>query len=163
MHAMRYITRLHNGKGWKVKIDQGKQSEITKTFSDKHYGGEERALQAAKVFRDRRLIEKKKQKITSSRLRKQSSSNCSGYIGVSSETKEYLHSTYHGWRATYYINGRQQHKSFSSSVYGACEAFRKACRVRYECTGELRQVIDNPDVPCDPDVPVINCIEERGE
>lgn len=160
MHPMRYITRLKNRKGWIVKINQGTPNEKMKNFSDRHYGGTEKALMAAKIWRDRRM-EEKDTTFSSSRLRKQSIVNRSGYIGISKEKKEFPHSVYEGWRATYYVDTRQIHESFSSALYGECEAFRKACRARFEHAGELRQVIENPDVPCEPDVPVIEWFEKK--
>jgi len=159
MHPMRYITRLKNRKSWTVKIHQGKPAnKISKNFSDRHYGGKEKALQAAKIWRDRRIEEKNK--FPTNRLRKQSISNRSGYIGISKEKKEFPHSIYEGWRATYYIDTRQVHKSFSSALYGECEAFRKACRARYEHAGELRQIMEKPEIPCEPDVPVIEWFDK---
>lgn len=163
MADKRYITRQEAGtvKGWVVRIDQGKSTEISQSFSDSSYGGKDRALEAARVYRDQRLSER----TTPTRYRRYTKkSNKSGYLGVHREQKPFSeHSIYRGWRATYYVDGhnkhgepcrKQQHESFSSKEYGECEAFRKACRARYNYAGELRQILEHPDAPCEPDVPV---------
>lgn len=163
MHKMRYISRMENKQCWIVRIDQGKPTEISEIFADKNYGKDrDKSLRAAKIFRDNRLSERTP--TTSGRLRKKSISNKSGFIGIFPEYKETPHSAYKGWRASFYENGSQVHRSFASKEYGDCEAFRMACRERYQRTGELRQVKEFPDVPCEPDVPIIKCFEsEEGK
>lgn len=149
MHLMKYITRQEAGtvKAWLVRIGQGRGS-LSKSFADSQYNGKDEALAAAKIWRDRRLLEHQNDKY---HVWHKSKNNSSGFIGVTSE------SCGMGWRATYTIDGKQRQRSFSIRLYGDCGAFQRACRVRFEAMGELCQVLESPNIPCEPDIPVVSC------
>ena len=156
MHDMQYITRHDQGsiRGWIVRIDQGKPTAITKKFDDRIYGGTDQALRAAQIYRDQRLQERGSTRLV---IWRKSKRNRSGFIGISRIVKVHDHAIYVRWRAIYSQNGSQHEKSFPVSSYGECGAFRKACQVRYEMTGELRQVLPIPNIPRDPDDPTKFC------
>lgn len=154
MRSMVYITRQDAGTvhAWIVKIGQGTSSEISKSFSDNQYGGREASLAAAQIWRDRRVEERGNKR---THVRHKSLNNSSGYVGISQENGG------SGWRAIYNIDKRQRQRSFAVRRYGDCRAFQMACKARYDATGELRQILEVPNVPCEPGLPVVYSFETQ--
>ena len=132
----RIETKSASGKvygGWEVRMQRrGKKTE--KFFSDNAFGGQRKALEAAKQFRDQ--LEQNQRKYTVKELAKSPSRrNRSGIVGVRLHKQvdtrgEY---EYHYW---YWVaqwtdgHGRRRTRSFSVHTYGDDEAFRLAREAR---------------------------------
>lgn len=141
-YDMRNITRMDNPKfkgkvyhAWAVRFGDG-GSKLCEYFGDSKYGGKEKALEAAKRFRDEK--EKELTPIFKMlKLRRMNRRNKSGVVGVhkadkltrkrSGKTYSYSH-----WIASWFdpVLGKKRNKAFSISKYGEAEALRLALKAR---------------------------------
>lgn len=131
------ISRIDSAttKGWLVRgYKNGKR--YSKLFSDKKLGDTEKALDAAKIFRDQ-LIEKLNSIPSKPRAKKivlRDSRNSTGVIGVSRLSKKGKNgNTIEFYSVTWRPSPCQQKcTSFSIRKYGQELAFKKAVSYRYE-------------------------------
>jgi hypothetical protein len=143
----KYIS-LSGQYSWRVKVAVYKEC-FTEYFCFANYGGMDKALDAALMWRDAFL----KQHGLLDRLKYEKSpdyftSNVKPIIGVFISRNN----TGINWTARYMINSQEYRKHFSINKYGNENAFQKACKIRYEQCGKLR-VTDQSLVPCLPKVP----------
>lgn len=119
--------------GWQVRL-QRRGVKYAKYFGDRVHGGADRALMAARVWRDRLLeeIEKGEQ----ARICSKSARNRSGVVGVSKVSVVTNGATYQFWQATWSPEtGQRRCVKFSIRRYGDQEAFRLAVMAREEGVG----------------------------
>jgi hypothetical protein len=116
-----YVYRLAKRKAWLVK----QKPFPTRAFSDKKYGGELKAKEAAILYRDKRSPNWKHPPVHS-----KNSLNTSGKVGVSKyisvNTKDHL-----GWIAFWWEDNKQINVRFSFKKYGT-DAYKKAKECREE-------------------------------
>lgn len=129
-------TRSGTGKvygGWQVRF-QCRGKTTTKYFSDNLFGGQRKALLAAKNYRD--SLEKVSRKYSVRELsRVPSVRNRSGVVGVRRHKQVDLRGDYefHYW---FWVaqwtdgHGRRKTRSFAVGVFGEDEAFRLAKEAR---------------------------------
>jgi len=158
----KFINAYRNSctEGVRVAVPRSKEKNdvITKLFSFKKYGGKRKALAAAQEYRDELLRELKNEHLLSKShvypaQHNRSAKNNSGVIGVRLFETSSKGNTYESWGVTYNQNGKGVQRSFSTTKYGFCEAFRLACKVRYENVGELIVLVPIKDLPCHPKLP----------
>ena len=149
---LRLITRFDYGPtkkdklgrhGWWVRRQKRSIPIKSKFFNDAKYGGKDKALEAAKKYRDQ--IEKKVPVLTKEqRYRIKTSRNKSGVIGVhktnsTSKDKRGRAYTYTFWVANWLdpVSGKRSHRSFAISKYGEAEALRLALKARDEAMARI--------------------------
>jgi len=115
--------------GWQVRM-QRRGVKYGKFFSDRGYGHPERALLAARQWRDALLEELAEH----ARICERSRRNSSGVVGVSKVTVVAANgNSYHFWQATWSpAPGQRRCVKFSIKRYGDREAFRRAVQARTE-------------------------------
>lgn len=158
----KYITRIdaNNTHGYQVRICY-QSSNIThsKMFSDNPYGGKRKALKAAIQFRDQIAKDLDIEHLLSiphaSRKqipRRSYKTNSSGIIGVNfiRDYKDNYENYYYAVK--YQENKKQRSICFSIKRYGEKEAFKLACKIRYEHAGKL-YIYKNFKFPCKIPVP----------
>ncbi|VAW66434.1 hypothetical protein MNBD_GAMMA11-3458 [hydrothermal vent metagenome] len=123
-------------------------------FSQSKYGSAKKALDAAVKYRDSRLKKGNGLRLLRAHSNKgkpykSTITNTSGVIGVTLYISDTGYSSYN---ATFTLGNKRQQTSFSISKYGECEAFKRACKVRYKQMGKITIVYDDA-IPCLPDVP----------
>ncbi len=123
-------------------------------FSQTRYGSSKKALEAAIKYRDKRLKEGNGLRLLESHSNKgkpykSTITNTSGAIGITLFVSDTGYSSYN---ATFTLGEKRQQTSFSIAKYGECEAFKRACKVRYKQMGKITIVYDDT-IPCLPDVP----------
>jgi len=180
MIGYKYITycSTRNMSLYQVRIPEIIDGELVRAstkytsycFSFSHYKTQKSCLIAAVRMRNKRLKEMNATHLIGKIHRsnhveviKHSPRNTSGVIGVTLDFTHKEYGAYYSYRAIWRekINGVPYNKkSFSPNVYGECEAFKKACRARYDKKKPL--VVTNLDaIPCLPDVPYQ--LETTGE
>lgn len=116
--------------GWQVRF-QRRGVKLGKYFGDRIHGNSERALSAARAWRDDLLS-----KMNSSeqvRICTRSARNRSGVVGVSKVSVVTNGIKYQFWQATWSLaTGRRRCVKFSIRRYGDGEAFRLAVVARKE-------------------------------
>jgi len=164
----KYLSRIDNRNrymaGWQVRIRLDGEREVSRLFSDGEYGGREPAKTAARDWRDQYLSRQGLTNYLESEQRSRGgyrsrADNTSGIIGIQKQSRHETTGTV--WVATYREDGQLKRKAFSESKHGPEGAFKAACRVRYEKTGELLQQDPDPDWPCEPGVPLTPAFPER--
>ncbi|YCM45311.1 hypothetical protein V2O64_04660 [Verrucomicrobiaceae bacterium 227] len=119
--------------GWQVRL-QRRGVKYAKYFGDSVFGSPERALQAARIWRNDLLA-----KIAAreeARICTRSARNSSGVVGVSKVTVVTNGATYEFWQATWSPEaGRRRCVKFSIRRYGDREAFRLAVVAREDGVG----------------------------
>ena len=131
-------TKSRSGKvygGWQVRM-QRRGQQVTKYFADNQFGGQRKALSAAKQYRDG--LEKMGRKFSVGELaRNPSVRNRSGVVGVRRHKQVDQRGDYefHYW---FWVaqwtdgHGRRKTRSFAVGVFGEDEAFRLAKEARRE-------------------------------
>ncbi len=109
--------------GWWVRF-LIENERISESFSDNKFGGKEKALKAAQIFRDA-MERKVRPKQTEHKPNVKTKRNRSGIVGVN-RTKNYWQTH---WTKT---NGEITTRKFSIKVYGEKEALRMAIEARTE-------------------------------
>ncbi|WP_435893401.1 hypothetical protein [Oceaniferula spumae] len=115
--------------GWQVRM-QRRGIKYGKFFADRLHGHPDRALVAARRWRDALL-----EKLTDqARICERSQRNSSGVVGVSKITVCSSNgTTYHFWQATWSpAPGQRRCVKFSIKRYGDREAFQRAVEARTE-------------------------------
>ena len=115
--------------GFQVRL-QRRGIKYAKFFADGNYGHPQRALHAARQWRNALL-----EKLTDqARICERSPRNSSGVVGVSKITVCSSNgNTYHFWQATWSpAPGRRRCVKFSIKRYGDREAFQRAVEARTE-------------------------------
>lgn len=161
---IKYITKFDYGntRGYQVRVptvcDGGllPYTENTNIFFKKGTGTWKKALEAAKIWREKYFIKYDIERLVKLHKAKNvpmvtSSNNSSGVIGVTLQTTYKLCGTYEGYKGYWNKDGKQFTKQFSVGLYGECEAFLKACRFRFKHAGILI-ITDQQIIPCWPDV-----------
>lgn len=134
--SMRFI-HLFESNGWKsyrVRIIKGDRHNylVQKSFAFSRFGGEKKALIAAKKFRDQQIVKLK--------IKKNPSRNKFGLVGLFiGFSGTIINPQKYFWVAVFNRDGNNIRKTFSIAKYGYKEAFRKAAIVRAEETGEPLQ------------------------
>lgn len=122
-----YLYRLKSRKAWLVK----QKPFPTKSFSDKKYGGKQKAKQAATLYRDRR----KPNFPHRPPCHQKHSLNTSGKVGVSkylsTSTKKHL-----GWIAFWWEKHKQKNVRFTFKEYGP-HAYPEAVQCRKQAEARL--------------------------
>ena len=113
--------------GWQVRM-QRRGIKYAKFFADRLHGHPERALLAARQWRNA-LLEKLNDQ---ARICERSPRNSSGVVGVSKITVSSSNgATYHFWQATWSpAPGQRRCIKFSIKRYGDREAFQRAVEAR---------------------------------
>lgn len=148
--ANRNITRIDfknkNGDvasgGWEVRFHR-RGKKIEKFFADNKHGGRNKALAAAKAYRDE--IEAKLPKYSVHELsKKPSKRNQSGVVGVRRHEQTDIRGDW-GYTYTFWVaqwtdeSGRRKTRSFSANHYGEEEAFQMAVRARKKGMAERKR------------------------
>jgi len=157
----KYIHLFDNNttSGLRVNLsDLGSEvgSPKTKRFKYTDYKSSDLALKAAIKWRDARLDECGLSHLLSTNKnhthQKRPHLGNSGVSGVSLQQRKNISGTKYFWRASFRDEEGYQNIFYSVSDLGECEAFRCACRARYEYAGFL--IIGKKNkIPCKPDVP----------
>jgi len=115
---------------------QRRGTKYAKFFSDRVLGSPERALVAARIWRDELIKEVSRQE--HARTCQTSARNSSGVVGVSRIRVVAANGiTYEFWQATWSPEpGKRKCVKFSIKRYGDREAFRLAVQARTEGIGE---------------------------
>lgn len=115
--------------GWQVRM-QFRGQKFSRFFADRMHGGEERALIAARKWRDEQWLVLGM--INSPRTCETSSRNASGVVGVSRVVVRSSSGVeYHFWQATWCPSpGQRQSIKFSIKKYGDQMAYRLAIEAR---------------------------------
>lgn len=142
----RYITRMDYAHtvGWWVRIYQASKVVAQKFFSDKANRGSDKALSAARKWRDKQL---KALGIVTPRRRIHTSDSrsLSRVVGVSPEINRRYRSPYvSGWKATWPGPSGQEYRRFTVADYGYEAAFRAAVAERYARIGGIPPDLDAP-------------------
>ena len=119
--------------GWQVRF-QRKGVRHGRFFSDSEWGGRERALRTARLFRDR-LLAHNRPETDEVRVHSQiTRRNQSGVIGVTRISQRSAKGDeYHFWQASWTgADGERQVVRYSVLKLGEDEAFRLACKAREE-------------------------------
>lgn len=154
-YELRNIKRmeyLYEGKvpsfGWWVRFKR-KDKKISQSFSDSKFGSKEKALAAAKVFRDAIEAELEIGKIARGVGGEQSKSGILGVGRVKSVTKKaYGTYTYYFWQAHWMSSpGKEISRKFSVSKYGEEEALRLAIEARNKGMEQNKTIVDHLFVP----------------
>ena len=103
-----------------------KDTEYQKVFGLS--GGERKALDRARKWREEKLREIQNSPEAANPLKRMQSNNTSGIVGVRRGRTTWSDV----WSATWTENGTQFHRSFSIAKFGEDEAFRLACQARAE-------------------------------
>lgn len=146
----RFISRLDyaRSKGWWVRIILESKPLVAKLFSDNKFGGRTSALRAARAWRDEQLVIFADQialSKTGRRVRRSSSRNRTGIIGVVFELHRRKKDRIAAWRAIWTdATGKSCFKRFSVSALGYREAYLQAVKWRAEITGLPLQVLRVP-------------------
>ena len=124
--------------GWQVRF-QRKGVRHGRFFSDREWGGHDKALRLARRFRDR-LLAHASRVSSSPQIRVQSSvtrRNRSGVVGVTRISQRSAKGdSYHFWQASWTDqDGTRKVVRFSVLKYGEDTAFQQACEVRLEAIG----------------------------
>ncbi len=114
-----YRVNYPSHKGYRAYL-KFKDTEYQKVFS--LGGGEEKALEQAKQWREEKLREIQNSPEAQNPLKKIMSNNTSGISGVRRGKT--------AWSATWQENGKQFHRSFAVERHGEDEAFKRACQTR---------------------------------
>jgi len=119
--------------GWQVRL-QRRGVKYAKYFGDRIFGSSERALQAARIWRND--LVRKIGALELARICTRSARNSSGVVGVSKVTVVTNGATYEFWQATWSPEpGRRRCVKFSIRRYGDHEAFRLAVVARIDGIG----------------------------
>jgi hypothetical protein len=128
-------------RGWWVRVKRGKKP-FSRLFSDNKYGGAEKALVAAKQYRDE--IEAKhglpEIGFTTAKTKKNRSGVAGVYKTVNTVHRKSGRSySYLFWRAMWVDpkTGKRGSKSFSTPKYGEAEALRLALKAREEAIAAI--------------------------
>lgn len=128
--------------GWEVRFYR-RGKKVEKFFADNKFGGRNKALAAAKKFRDE--TEKKLPKYTVYELsKKPSKRNKSGIVGVRRHEQTDVRGDW-GYTYTFWVAqwtdelGRRRTKSFSINHYGEEEAFKMAVKARKQGMAERKK------------------------
>jgi hypothetical protein len=129
--------------GWEVRINR-RGKKLSKFFSDSLLGGKRKALQEARVYRDK--MEDKYPPYTRVELMAQPTArNSSGIPGVRRRenvvTKNGWAYTYATWEASWTPEkgGRRTKRQFSVLKYGEDKAYEMAVRARSKALREIRK------------------------
>jgi len=168
MKKLKYITKFNysKSKGYWVRLPEfehgmfkanNKYQNHNVFFGLHSYRSWAACKAAARIYRDQYLKQNDAMYLLDEKYRKKgamqnSKRNTSGVIGVSYSVNPKKAGTYYGYKATYMWKGWQYTREFSVGLYGAADAFLKACRERYKYSGML-VVVDESMIPCKPDVP----------
>lgn len=162
MKKHKYIGRIDykHTHAYQVRICYlSSETTHSKLFSDGVYGGKRKALKAAIKWRDQIATDlgiehllKISHKMAQPMPRQTWKRNSSGIIGVVYATnyKNGKEGAY--WEAKFQVNKKQCGKSFAVSKYGEINAFKWACKIRYEKAGKL-YVYAGVEFPCKIPVP----------
>ncbi|MDX1439279.1 MAG: hypothetical protein R3284_05190 [Rubricoccaceae bacterium] len=121
--------------GWQVRVYRHGRT-YSKLFSDKKSGGKTEAFEQAKAYR--KQLEEKIAALPESaprrRLIHRNKKNSSGVVGISRTFKRDRRGTKHEVYAVSWNPepGVARGTSFSIKKYGEDEAFKKACRLRWQ-------------------------------
>jgi len=149
-NKLRNIERMdytYEGKapsfGWWVRFKR-KDKKISQAFYDSKFGSEEKALEAAILFRDAIEAELEIGKIARGIGGEQSKSGIIGVARVKSTSKKaYGTYTYYLWQAKWIENPRKQvSRKFSVTKYGEEEALRLAIETRQKAMERNKAIID---------------------
>lgn len=169
---MKYISKYDydRARGYNVRLPQVTGGEYIRYngscqfFARSEYGTWKSCLADAVKYRNAFLKRNKclyllkKQTAKMDRPLKRSSRNTSGVIGVSMTIHYKKSGTYHGYKAIWCdaigVTRKQKGKEFSQELYGECNSFLLACRVRFEHCGTL-YISDIDAIPCLPDIDYI--------
>ncbi|GIK74346.1 MAG: hypothetical protein BroJett021_33340 [Chloroflexota bacterium] len=160
---MRFITRMDYERtaGWWVRISSAGRPIANKLFSDSKFGGKQKALSAAKKWRDRQLDAHRgilALAVNKHRIHTSDRRSLSGITGVSPEIeKRSLPYSIKAWKAAWPADyGIQMYARFSVVVYGYQGAFNKAVERRY---AEIGKPVPRKRVPASK--PILEAIEAR--
>lgn len=149
LNELRNITRFDQNSpsgrgigthGWWVRFCI-EHKRLTQLFSDNKFGGKEKALEAAKIYRD--AIERDvRPKQTDHLPNIKTKRNRSGIVGVNRSKgtthkngKRYI---YYVWQAHWpKLDGKVVSRKFSINKYGEEEALRLAIKARFEALAQL--------------------------
>ncbi len=121
--------------GWEVRI-QRRGKRVEKFFADNGFGGRNKALAAAKKFRDEKLAGMKGY-TTAELAKRPSKRNSSGVVGVRRHTQVDVRGE---WQYEYAFwvaqwtgeDGKRHTRSFSVNRYGEDKALKMATKARNE-------------------------------
>jgi hypothetical protein len=144
----KFITRMdyddQSMHGYNVRLQLRNTLFMSKMFSDLKNGGKRKALKMAIEYRDKLL----KKHNVQSRLnhhfnlkgpRQSFKPSTSGVIGVILVAKHKEYESYYSWKGYWWDREADsiKQKSFSVIKYGECEAFKMACKARFNVCGPL--------------------------
>lgn len=137
---MRYITRMEKYKKgcrtWSVRLQM---AGVQKSFPDSKYGGREKALAAAKEWRDKMVLLYPDfgPGYKNRALKEYGNPRRNNSTGIDGVNMEYLSDRNSiSFQARYYENGKVRRKCFTiGKKYDVDEAFYLAAKARYELTG----------------------------
>jgi len=159
-HIYRVDSESAHSVGWKVMIKLPSGEMITRTFADSLGGGKTKTLETAIAWRDEQMaihniqdsLHSKRRRVGSYGGRKD---NTTGLLGITTEVaKRKLGDILYWTISGIGPEGKKVRAKYSTKTHGECDAFRMACRKRYELAGELVQIAKETDWPCEPDVPI---------
>ena len=133
--AMRYITRI--GNSWRVLYVRGLEREIQLYFNDRDYGGQDKALESAKAFRDQVMSIHDPKPGTSRRRNLKYLHKDESQVGITlySDERKGRKKEYY-WRSSYMVGNGSKRRIFSIRKYGYEEAYRLASEFRHKMTGQ---------------------------
>jgi hypothetical protein len=121
--------------GWQVRVYRHGKT-YSKLFSDRKCGGREEAFEAAMLFRDELEAEVETMPAAESQRRiiNHNKNNLTGVLGISRTFKRDRHGRRHEVYAVSWNPepGKARGTSFSIAKYGEEDAFRMACKLRFE-------------------------------
>ena len=161
----KYITKFDYQKshGFQVRVPelidgvlQPYRYQNVNKFFRKGAGTWTEALDKAIMWRDKYLAKNNLNHLLSCKFSRafpmtSSACNTSGVIGIALQANYKASDVYFGYKAYWSKDGKQQTKHFSTNLYGECDAFLMACRLRFRHAGVLI-ITDIKAVPCLPDV-----------
>jgi hypothetical protein len=161
----KYITKFDyaHTRGFQVRVPtvtdgvlMPYDNQVTNKFFKKGDGAWIAAFDIAMLWRDTYMTENNIEYLLTMARDKQhpmtsSSRNTSGVIGVALQVNYKAADMYYGYKATWCVDKRQYTRQFSTNLYGECDAFLMACRLRFRHAGILI-ITDIKAVPCLPDV-----------
>ena len=126
--------------GWQVRVYRHGKT-YSRLFSDRKYGGKEKAFDAAKAYRQELEAEvaAMPEGAPRRRLIRRNKNNSTGVVGISRTFKRDRRGIKHEVYAVSWNPepGVARGTSFSIKKYGEDEAFKRACRLRWEKMREI--------------------------
>lgn len=163
----RNITRIDTKRGTHGFQVRFQRNSISHFFDDNKFGGREKAIEAARLYRDsmENIIGSSDYNAPQFN-KKQKSRNVSGHVGVYRTTlvkkkKQYIYK-YEVWVAHYPVaRGKNTNKPFYIHKLGELEALRQAIEERKKAVAKYYSIIDKGkkkstlyDAPTDPNIKI---------